>query len=103
VWLNLDPRQGLDPSAGGPVSGERSPLKGVLRGEVARGDDPEGGGSGPRLSGLAPGGKKAYSCKLWVAIGVGLLRFLGRRALTRSGRRGRVGADPLPGWCRGRT
>jgi len=75
VWLNLDPHQGLDPSARGLVSGERSPFKGVLRGEVARGDDPEGGGSGPRLSGLAPGGKKAYSCKLWVAIGVGLLRF----------------------------
>jgi len=64
VWLNLDPHQGLDPSARGLVSGERSPFKGVLRGEVARGDDPEGEGSGPRLSGLAPGGEKAYGCKL---------------------------------------
>jgi hypothetical protein len=37
VWLNLDPHQGLDPSARGLVSGERSPFKGVLRGEVAWG------------------------------------------------------------------
>jgi hypothetical protein len=51
-------------------------LRGVLWGEVAWGDDLEGEGSGPRLSGLAPGSKRAYGCKLWVAIGAGLLRFL---------------------------
>jgi hypothetical protein len=61
VWLNLDPRQGLDPSARGLVSGERSPLKGVLRGEVAWGDGLEGEGSGPPLSGLAPG--SGWACK----------------------------------------
>ena len=38
MWLNLDPRQGLDPSARGLVSGKRSPLKGGAPGEVARGD-----------------------------------------------------------------
>ena len=32
-WHNLDPRQGLDPSARGLVSGERSPLKGGCSGE----------------------------------------------------------------------
>jgi hypothetical protein len=50
-------------STKGLVSGKRSPLKGVLRGEVAWGDDLEGEGSGPRLSGLAPGSKEAYGCK----------------------------------------
>jgi hypothetical protein len=46
--------------------------RGVLRGEVAWGDDLEREGSGPPLSGLAPGSEKAYGCKLWVAIGLAL-------------------------------
>jgi hypothetical protein len=33
------------------------------------------------LPGLAPGNKKAHGCKLWIAIGLSLLRFLKRRAL----------------------
>jgi hypothetical protein len=49
VWLNLDPHQGLDPSARGLVSGERSPLKGVLRGEMAWGDGLEGEGLVPPI------------------------------------------------------
>ena len=72
MWLNLDPRQGLDPSARGLVSGERSPLKGVLRGEVAWGDDLGGGVWPASLSGLAPGSGEALGCKLWVAIGLSL-------------------------------
>jgi hypothetical protein len=60
----LIPARGLDPSARGLVSahqasGERSPLKGVLRGEVAWGDGLEGEGLVPPLSGLAPGGEGA--------------------------------------------
>jgi hypothetical protein len=65
------------------VSGERSPLKGGAPGEVAWGDGLEGEGSGPRLSGLAPGSEgleKSLGCKQWVAIGLCLLRFsFGRR------------------------
>jgi hypothetical protein len=49
VWLNLDPRQGLDPSARGLVSDERSSLRGALPGEVAWGDGLEGEGSGPPI------------------------------------------------------
>jgi hypothetical protein len=56
-WCNLDPRQGLDPSARGLVSGERSPLKGGAPGGGGLGDDLEGEGLDPPLSGLAPGGE----------------------------------------------
>ena len=59
MWLNLDPRQGLDPSARGLVGGKRSPLKGGAPGGGGLGDDLEGEGSGPRLSGLAPGSEGA--------------------------------------------
>jgi hypothetical protein len=78
VWLNLDPHQGLDPSARGLVSGERSPLKGVLRGEMAWGDGLEGEGLVPDCLGwlrVVGGPVKALDCKQWVAIGEGLLRF----------------------------
>jgi hypothetical protein len=44
VWLNLDPRQGLDPSARGLVSGKRSPLKGGAPGGGGLGGWPGGGG-----------------------------------------------------------
>jgi hypothetical protein len=57
------------------ASGKRLPLKGVLRWEVAWGDGLEGEGLVPPLSGLAPGNEKAYGCKLWIAIGLSLLRF----------------------------
>jgi hypothetical protein len=50
-WRNLDPRQGLDPSARGLVSGERLPLKGGAPGEVAWGDDLEGEGLDPDCPG----------------------------------------------------
>jgi hypothetical protein len=106
VWLNLGPHQGLDPSARGLVSGERSPFKGVLRGEVARGDDPEGEGSGPRLSGLATGSgwaRKSPWLQAMERSRAGLIKVplgdgpLGRRALTRPGRRGRVKGNLFPG------
>jgi len=51
------------------VSGKRSPLKGVLRGEVAWGDDLEGEGSGPRLSGLATGGEEGLKIPFLQAMG----------------------------------
>jgi hypothetical protein len=56
-------------------------LRGVLRGEVAWGDDLEGEGLVPHCLGwlrLVGGPVKALGCKRWVAIGVGLLRFLRR-------------------------
>ena len=51
------------------MSGKRSPLKGVLRGEVAWGDDLEGEGSGPRLSGLATGGEEGLKIPFLQAMG----------------------------------
>jgi hypothetical protein len=46
---------------------------------------------------LVGGLVKALGCKRWVAIRLALLRFPWAAALTRPGRRGRVGVDPLPG------
>jgi hypothetical protein len=64
------------------VSGKRSSLKGVLRGEVAWGDDLEGEGPGPHCLGwlrVVRGPEKSLGCKLWIAIGLALLRFPYRR------------------------
>jgi hypothetical protein len=89
-WHNLDPRQGLDPSARGLVSGERLSLKSLVSGERSsfKGGAPGGGGLGGWPGGgrgLVPdclgwlrvvrGPKKAFGCKLWGAIGLPLLRF----------------------------
>ena len=59
------------------MSAHRS--RGVLRGEVAWGDDLEGErGLVPHCLGwlrVVGWPKKALGCKLWVAIGLALLRF----------------------------